>query len=181
MKIRLVNTTASVKPPGHFLDFGGKLIAPGKFELLDVIGIDSVLESWANQGLVQIRDAQEGTLLASAPNVETYKQPVQTVAASELDLEEDDFDLSEAKEAVLPNQGTEQQITGIMQSTAQSNIGEVPARVRISPSLEDRGPESRDPSPIPGEKPRSIDDSDKFTIRAPRTQGVGAVISTAKS
>lgn len=160
-KLRISNVTHVSNPPyGFTLDYKGKMFtSSGQPLVIEAEHVPEEIDQWMAKGWVRVVDAESGDMLSPPVEyVQTAGARPDAVTQND-DLDEFDFDPSTAKEARLPANGE-------LQPTAQG--------AKVSLSLEDQG--NAEHSPIPGDKPRSIDNSDQFTVKAPRTQGVGAVI-----
>lgn len=176
-KVRIINTTAALKQPGFGLEFGGNYIAANRplGLVLDLPVIPAILEEWKSKGWARLEDATEQTPLSKPGEADvTRGTVVQEVAATTVDAldEEEEFNLFDAKEASLPADST----APIDQAPEQDA-----SRARVTLGTAEEHMDAGAVSPIPGDRPRSVDDSDEFTIRAPRAPGVGAVISGSKS
>ena len=179
-KIRITNTTAlaSKGKPGFGLEFQGHYVAANRQLVLDLPVIPVTLEEWQAKGWVRIEDADAAPVSKPGEEAVTLGTVVQEAVASEVlssrtdeddILEDEEFDLTIAKEATMPVTQSSEAILG---ATAQMPDGR--ASVSLGSSQETVSAELV--SPIPGDKPRSVDESEKFTVRAPRAAGVGAVI-----
>jgi len=171
-KIRIVNITPIIRPPlGHFLDYHNHVIAPNRPLVLDLPVIDEVLESWAAQGFIRITNAEDGTPISGPGEaIVTAGTRISEIAQTQLpeDITEDDevdFDPEAAREASLSKGAHSPPLTQ-----------EYQPRTKISLGTETENHQYDGLSPIPGDRPRSVDDSEKFTVKAPRSVGVGALI-----
>ena len=175
-KVRITNTTAlhSNGGPGFGLEFQGNYIASNRQLVVDIPVIPVTLEEWQTKGWIKIEDADAAPVsnpgeAAVTPGIVVAEVSASKVLAEDTEedlLAEEEFDLSVAKEATLPADA----ITGILGSTEQST------RANVTLGLSEERVASDDVSPIPGDRPRSVGNADKFTVRAPRSVGVGAVV-----
>lgn len=178
LSFRVVNITNHVRPPGHFLDSGkengDRLIGVGKSITIQAQSADHLPEyvrSWLDKGYVRVYKS-DGTLLESAPPMAGELSPGSVGPIREMSAEvydngfyEDEPDLSAAVPAAMP-----ERMAPIIQSTAQSSPS---SRVRVSLGSENEGVPAGEISPIPGDRPRSVDDSDKFSVKAQRGAHLG--------
>lgn len=176
-KIRITNTTVmhANGNPGFGLEFQGNYIAPNRPLVLDLPVIPVTLEEWQAKGWIRIEDADAAPVSKPGEAVVTPGTVVGEARASqvlkkEVDdlMEEEEIDFSIAKEATLPS--TEAS-AGILQSHAQEQ-----AKASVSLGMAEETVPADQVSPIPGDRPKSVDNADKFTVRAPRSKGVGAVV-----
>lgn len=181
-KIRVTNIT---KNPGRrFLDpgdkYGNRIIAPGHSMFFDTPDgtYPECIQPWIEQNWVKIEDAKSGSLLSAPVSGELTPGLVSPIREMRSSDEHDDFgediDLEDAREAILPGH-----LAG--KSPIESTSPMVPdtrqQRAKVTTALRDEQvPASQGFSPIPGDTPRSVDESDKFTIKAPRSHAVGSVI-----
>lgn len=180
-KIRITNTTAIAAKgkPGFGLEFQGHYVAANRQLVIDLPVIPVTLEDWQARGWIRIEDAEAAPVSRPGEATVTPGTVVQEAVASEVlaadpgeDLLEEEFDLAIAKEATMPVTDAGTTILGSMLQT--------PEGVRASVSLgssEETVPADHI-SPIPGDRPRSVDESEKFTVRAPRSHSIGAVVKT---
>lgn len=171
-RYRIVNTT-NIDGRGSFLDLGsehqGIILPAGKSTSLELAYIPQLLMDWAEQGKIKIYDAETGEAAAGTSAVDISRgavAPVGEVSASEFDIGEDEPDLNEAIPAALPSRAN----GAHMPDNAQQS------RAKVTLGHENEEYPSDEISPIPGDRPRSIDDSAKFTVKAPRAQGVGGIL-----
>jgi hypothetical protein len=185
-KIRVTNVSRRGGGAGRFLDpgekYGNKLIGPGYSMIFDIPDgvMPDVLEVWGKDAAVH--NASSGELLAGPIAGElspAQLTPARAASASEDDPfgnEEDDIDLTDARDAFLPGnrQPQNEPMRAITPDTRQHS-GQA-QRAKITLGTRDEEHVGQDISPIPGDRPRSVDDSDKFTVKAPRSHAVGSVI-----
>lgn len=168
-KLRILNTTMAISPPrGFALDLEGKYIGPGREITIELPVIPVILEEWTRKGWARFQDADDKTPI-STPGEAAVTPGTVVNEAKPSDFEEEEFDLALAKEASLPHEATP---APIEQSNAQMQ------GAKVSFSMGEATTDADHLSPIPGDKPRSVDESDKFSIRAPRADAVGAVIKS---
>lgn len=178
-KIRITNTTAlaSKGKPGFGLEFQGHYIGANRQLVLDLPVIPVTLEEWQAKGWVRIEDADAAPVSKPGEEAVTLGTVVQEAVASQVlsseaddgILEDEEFDLSIAKEAMMPV--TES--TGAVLGSNEQMLG---SRASVSLGSTEETIPADQVSPIPGDMPRTVDESAKFTIRAPRSPGVGAVV-----
>lgn len=183
VKIKVVNTTKRLGGVGHFLDpgetFGNKIIGPGYSMLFDCPGgaYPGCVEDWLDKGSVVVYDAVSGDVVDGAPLAGDVTRgviaPVREMNGYQDDdlFGEDDLDLGAAREASMPEQTTENTMP-IQGELAQQHH----PRTRVTRGRLDEEIVGGEISPIPGDRPRSVDDSEKFTVKAPRASHVGGVI-----
>lgn len=172
-KYRITNTTAFLRHPGFGLDLDGHYIGPNPTKplIIELAVKPQVLEEWEDKKWVKIQDADDRTPVTKESMV-TPGLAVNEAKGEEVidklndELDEEEFDLGNAKEADLvggpvPLQGIEQHPR---------------AKVSLGSENENVGGGL---SPIPGDRPVSVDESDKFTVRAPRIHGVGSVVKSS--
>lgn len=182
VRITNITNTSPKFRPGRFVDFGGVLIGAGKSATVDLSNIDQNkhpgsnfdrLQTWAKEGKIRVANATDGTPITMpestdvTPGTRFNEAAASRVPDSDADDFEEDFDPTIAKEADMPATAA----VGA-HSPDNSNI----SKTKISMSGEEPNWDNSGTSPIPGAKPRSVDDSEKFTVRAPRVVGAGAVI-----
>ena len=171
---RITNiSNIATKTRGHFLDMGsehqnksmsvgGQLVLEAKsFDLLPACVL-----GWRADGLVRVVNLDDGAEISPAFSGELTPKSVNRF--NEVNSE-DEFDaepnLDEAVPARVPTEST-----GAM-------AGDISQMVKISDAAaEERY--STDMSPFPGEKAKSVDDNEQFTIRAPKSGGPGSVVRT---
>lgn len=179
-KIRVTNISNLVMPPrGIALDYGGRIISCGRSETLSVDAIDSLLEMWIEKRWARVQNAEDGTQLGTQPEsdmvggpkfAEVAKEQIDQTPESEADEFEMDFDPTVAQEAQMPS-GSENH------KPIAGDLAQTQGRAKVSLGTETENlSHSGGLSPIPGDRPRPVDEADKFTVRAPRQQGVGGVI-----
>ena len=168
---KILNTTNNLQAPGYFLDFNGQTFGPGR--QITVHQMSDVIMQWVAEGKVHAMKSNGEAIgsVASSSVALTPFNRLHEVTQTEFSEDEDDINLSDANDAALPRT---EATAGIMQSTSQSYDNK--AHVSIGLTEENNTNNSLATSPIPGNKPVSVDDSDKFTVKAPRTTSVGAVI-----
>lgn len=177
-KIRIYNTTSFLKFPGFGLDFQGHYIGPNPERplIIEVPVVPEILERWEAIGWAKVKDADDKTPVTKPSEAAvTPGTQVNEAASSSMDLEDDIFpDMAVAKEASLPMEGAG---PAPLQSISQSDSGEAArARTKVTFGTSDRPGLADSVSPIPGDKPTSVDNSEAFTVRAPRHNGPGAVV-----
>ena len=176
-KIRITNTTAiqSGGGPGFGLEFQGNYIASNRQLVIDIPVIPVTLETWQAKGWIRIEDADAAPVSRPGeaevtPGIVVAEASASQVLAAQQDMEDlladEEFDLSVAKEATLPAEAA----AGVLDSTDQV------AKASVTLGLAEERVASDTVSPIPGDKPRHVGDAEKFTVRAPRAKGVGAVV-----
>lgn len=171
MKIRVTNLTHSVQPPtGFFLDFDNKFLPAGRALTIEVSVIPQAVQEWADKGWAKIQDADSGEHLSGPGEaVVTAGTRINEVADSQYDEFDDiGFNPEDAREAALPNGAHMPPIGQMEQPRARVSLG---MSETVNTANADFGH-----TPLPGETPRSVDDSAAFTIRAPRSQEVGKII-----
>jgi len=170
-KVRITNITAFKSPPGFGLDFMEHYIPANAARplIIDIPVIPQILEEWQANGWCKIQDADDKTPVTKESEA-AVTPGTQVKEAHDALLEEEDFDLSVAKEAALPSTGPVP-----MQDIRQTEH----PRAKVSLGTEDGMNLSDTHSPIPGDRPVSVDDSDQFTVRAPRVNGPGAVVRSS--
>jgi hypothetical protein len=191
-KIRVTNITRQKYPAGQFLDpgktFGNKLISPGRAMIFDCPDghIPDIVAQWAEEGKVAIHNAMDGAVIMGPIGGEITPgtvAPVHQVTRKSLeqhDIDElfnEEPDLADALEATMP-EGLPFEKTRAMSPDTRQMQTPLQNSARVSLGKRDEGSQVQhtEISPIPGDRPRSIDDSDKFTIKAPRSHAVGSVI-----
>lgn len=174
-KLRITNITSLKYPPlGFALDFAGNFIPANLSRplIVDIPVKPFILEEWEEKKWVKIQDADDKTPVTPPKEVAAVTPGTQLNEASDDLLEEEELDMSIAKEAAL---------------TAEEAGGPVPlqnitqaqsARAKVSLGSEDEKVMGG-LSPIPGDRPVSVDESEKFTVKAPRSTGPGAVVKTS--
>ena len=184
-KIRIYNITSFLHSPGIGLDFEKKYIPPNpnKPLVIDLPVIPQLLEEWAAKKWVKWVDADDKTPVTKETETVITPGPLSEAKASEVDaldeLDDGDIvDFSIAKEAALPGDaGVEKSGPVPLQPINQTHVEEPSkGRAKVSLGSEDKMNMAETVSPIPGDRPRSIDNSDAFTVRAPRHNGPGAVV-----
>lgn len=174
LKLKLTNTTPLVMPPhGMALDYKNTIIPANKYAILSLEHVDELLETWVTRGWVKLNQADTGELLSKPSELAiTAGTKINEVAVSQLPQSDDsldeeiDFDPSNAREAAMP--------AGHMGDISQQSSPPIGARVSLG--SESDGGANIGLSPIPGDRPRSVDDAEAFTVKAPRHVGPGAVI-----
>jgi hypothetical protein len=180
--VRISNITNVKNPPGFFLDFAGALIGAGKHAVVDLSKINQEkhpgstldrLQTWVSEGKARVVDAGSGAPITVPEDTDvTPGTRFNEVASSQLpasDAEdfEEDFDPSLAKEADMPHTAS---VGAHAPNTASV------ANTKVSLSGEEPNWDNSGTSPIPGAKPRYVDDSEQFSVRAPRAPGLGGVV-----
>jgi hypothetical protein len=173
-KLRITNITSLKHPPvGFGLDFNGHYIGanPTRPLIIDIPVMPFLLEEWEAKGWVKIQDADDKTPVSMpVPSEKAVTPGTQLNEVSDSLMEEEELDLTVAKEAALV--GAEKDSHVPLQ-----DINQAP-KAKVSLGSEDENMSSG-LSPIPGDRPVSVDDSEKFTVKAPRSQGPGAVVRTS--
>lgn len=172
---RVVNVTNQIQAPGFFLDFGekaSKILGAGKHTVLQAENYDTLPEfihEWVDKGYAKVYSAADNTQISGTVSGEitpSQVSPVREMSGEDLphldDFMEDEPDLEVAREAALP----------ISQSTAQMR-----PKARVSLGQESENYSAQDGlSPIPGDRPVAVDNSEAFTIKAKGGRHVGGVI-----
>jgi hypothetical protein len=187
-KIMVTNITHKNGGAGVFLDpgevYGNKILGPGRSMTFDCVGgvLPDVLEVWGN--MVAVYDAEKGTEVLGAGGGELTPgtvSPVREMAgAVDGDPKDDDFledeepNLDSAIDAVMPGGQMPAERTGPISGDLRQQAP--PPRARVS--LGSRSDEviGAELSPIPGDRPRDLDNSQQYTIKAPRANHVGGII-----
>ena len=180
-KIRITNTTSFLKPPGFGLDYLGRYIPPNPARplVIEVPVIDDVLEVWQSNKWCKVQDADDKTPVTKETETTISPSLLGEAKASAVDslddsLDEDIMDFSMAKEAALSADVLEKTGPVPMQS-----INQMPqARAKVTLGTREPAGLTDSVSPIPGDRPTSIDNSEAFTVRAPRQSGPGAVVKS---
>lgn len=179
---RITNiTNIATQSRGFFLDLGadngGKHIGVGKNVVLEANSYDTLpacVIGWAEKNFVRVLDLGE-KLVVGGPAMDGEMTPSGINPVSEArGSEEDEFDaepdLSSAVVAALPDQENFNPINQSSSGHAKTRISEAMAEERSATDI----------SPIPGDRPMSVDDTADFTVRAGRSNQPGAVISRSK-
>lgn len=182
MQIRVTNITNEITPAGEFIDlgpsFGNYLLRAGASWQGEVgEAVPQLFIQWAAKGKVRVVRAsdQEPMYGPVADITPKTVSPFREMNSAQDSIDEEEPDLEEAVEAALPVQ------TGSrgshLPSTEQVYNAAPKVRVSLGETANEVGKAvDTDISPIPGDRPRSVDDSDKFTVKAPNYQAVGAVV-----
>jgi hypothetical protein len=175
-KIRITNITSFLKPPGFSLDYKKHFLPPNPARplILDVSVIDETLEHWAANKWIKIQEADDKTPVIPESVTAAVGTPtkINEVVGSDFDTVEDDiFDTSVAKEATLPSD-----LVDKVGPVPLQPINQAAPRVKVSLGTQDSGNLADAVSPIPGDRPTPVDNSEAFTVRAPRQSGPGAVV-----
>lgn len=201
---KIVNVTHTVSPqgPGRFLSLApqntenkndhGRLIGAGKSFLLEASSPHALpieVQNWAKKGWVRIFNAENMEAVGGTPSidgeiVQGTGSPVRELSAQtadnshEYDIDEIEPDVTQAREAALPTQqGGKTSFGAHMPDIRQQSSPQTRGKVSLGMETERFDPNVEDQlSPIPGDRPVPVDDSSKFTIRAPRSNQVGSVI-----
>jgi hypothetical protein len=179
-KIRITNITSFLQPPGFGLDFHQHYIPPNPARplVIDIPVIPQILEEWQENKWCKVQDADDKTPVTKdsviTPGLQVNEAKASKVDTLDDDLDEEGFDLTVAKEAAL----TGNEPVGGPVPIHPINQAER-AKAKISLGTEDGMNLADTHSPIPGDRPVSVDDSDKFTVRAPRQNGPGAVVRSS--
>jgi len=169
-RYRVTNTTGATGNAAY-LEYNGKWIINGRHIFVDEI--DEVLEDWQNKGHIRVHDMEKGEFVGGSAIVQaapmTAGARLNEVAS--VDMTEDDefaFDPEEAVEAGLPvYEGRGQHLPDTRQESG----------ARVSNGFSERSTHNDDAmSPIPGQRARDVDDSARFTIKAPNSHAVGGII-----
>lgn len=182
-KILVTNTSQKRGGAGLFLDpgeaYGNKIIGPGRSMTFDCPGghLPDILQVWGDN--VSVYDALSGSEVLGASDGELTPgvvSPVREMAGAydgdpkhdDFLLEEEEPDFADAREAVLTSQMAGPIAGDLRQQSAP----------RAKVSLGSRSDEvvGGELSPIPGDRPRDLDNSQQYTIKAPRAQHVGGII-----
>jgi hypothetical protein len=181
MQIRVTNITNEITPAGEFIDlgpsFGNYLLRAGASWQGEVgESVPQLFIEWATKGKVRVVRASDqepmyGPVADITPKTVSPFREMNSVQDS---IDEEEPDLEEAVEAALPVQ------TGSrgshMPSTEQVYAAAPKVRVSLGETVNDVNVVDNDISPIPGDRPRNVDNSDKFTVKAPSYQAVGGVV-----
>ena len=179
MQIRVTNITGELSPAGEFLDLGPQfnsyLLRAGASWQGEVgEAVPQLFVEWATKGKLRIVRATDGTPLYGPITDLTPKTiaPFREMNSSEDDpFGEEIPNLDEAVEAKLQTQATGSHLPSTQQIAAPK------VRVSLGSTAENPGKTVVDTiSPIPGDRPRSVDDSEQFTIKAPSYRAVGGVV-----
>lgn len=199
---KIVNVTHTINPPGRFLSLPptnpdnkndhGRLVGTGKSVMIEAgsqHALPDQLQTWAKRGWIKIYDADSMSQVGGAPNVvgeiiQGTGSPVREISADkadrdhEYDIDEIEPDVTSAREASLPiQQGGKTSFGAHMPDTRQDAGPQMRGKVSLGMETERFDPNVEDQlSPIPGDRPVSVDESAQFTIRAPRKNHVGSVI-----
>ena len=182
VRITNITNTSPKFRPGRFVDFAGVLIGAGKSATVDLSRVDHKLhpgsdfdrlQKWAQEGKIRVANATDGTPITMpedtdvTPGTRFNEAAASRIPASDHDDFEEDFDPTIAKEADMP-------ATAAVGAHSPENTNT--SKTRISMSGEEPNWDNSGTSPIPGAKPRYVDDAEQFTVRAPRQAGPGGVI-----
>lgn len=179
---RITNVTnLATGSRGHFLqmdvEHANKMIPVGGQVILKADRYEHLpqyIMSWADKNYVKVHDLDkenghiagfklDGEITPSSIN------PIREMNSLDIDMEEDEIDLSGAFEAKLPD--TIEKTAPINQNIDQMS------KVKISQAMQEERVSS-DLSPIPGEKPVEIDNSSHFTVKAGRSKQPGSIVKT---
>jgi hypothetical protein len=162
---KVLNVThQATKTRGFFLDLGvqngNKNMGVGKHVILDVANkhlLPECVLTWAKDGWVQISELNKDSDMDTAPAADITPKTLNPFTEANGENEFDEVpSLDDAVPARLPSEN----LGPVEGSTAQlANVTGAAAEERYSQDL----------SPIPGETPRSVDSSDDFTIKAPKS------------
>jgi hypothetical protein len=180
-KVLVTNVTQRNGGAGFFLDpgekYGNKLLGPGRSMYFDCVGghMPDFISHWGDA--ITVHDATSGDVLVGPASGELTPKavsPVREMTGTDDDFLDEEPSLDEAQEAFMPHRLTEESTAPIRGDISQMS------KPRAKVSLGSRGDETigASLSPIPGDIPRDLDDSSKYTIKAPRSHAVGAVIGT---
>lgn len=183
-KILVTNVTQRNGSAGHFLDpgeaFGNKLLGPGRSMYFDCVNghLPDIIERWGDA--VTVHDAASGDALSGPVAHEISRgvvSPVREMTGTQDGVEDDFMDgeelnLDDAVQAVIPSRLTDERTAPIAGSLRQQQA----PRARVSLGSRNEEVIGGEISPIPGDRPRNLDDTERFTVKAPRSHAVGAVI-----
>lgn len=163
---------------GHFLDLGvelgGKHIAVGKSIDLTAESpqhLPECIQNWADKNWIRVIDVSnpEGPVISGlGVGGELTPSSINPISEANDDMFDEDIDLTNAQEARIPEQT--KPIMGDINQMSKTKVSEAMAEERVS----------TDVSPLPGEKPREIDNASQFSVKAPRSNQPGGVISRNK-
>lgn len=188
MNIRVVNITHERGAAGSFLDLGPEfknaiVRAGGSWQGAVGDSIPQMFQDWAARGLVRILDATNGeTLFGAAQDITPRSvSPFREMGASR-DIMDEEPDMDEAVEAMLPTQAGKRIVErgAHMPDNRQVQSPDRRASVSLAETTTEVGHVHDPLSPIPGNTPRNVDDSDAFTIKAPRYNSVGSVVGSGR-
>lgn len=182
-KILVTNVSQKFGGAGMFLDpgeaYGNKILGPGRSMHLDCPGgvLPDLLQIWGKN--VAVYDASNGMEVLGhvsgeltpgivAPLREMAGQIDGDPKKGEFFLDEEEPDLDGAIDAVMPSH-----MAGPISGDLRQQSGP-----RAKVSLGSRSDEvvGGELSPIPGDRPRDLDNSQQYTIKAPRAQHVGGIV-----
>lgn len=185
-KILVTNISQKRGGAGLFLDpgeaYGNKILGPGRSMQFDCVGgvLPEILHVWGDN--VAVYDASSGSEVLGPSNGDLTPgvvSPVREMAgALDGDPKNDDFlyeeepDFSDAREAVMPSHLAGERTAPISGDLRQQSA----PRAKVSLGTRNDEVVGGELSPIPGDRPRDLDNSQQYTIKAPRTQHVGGVI-----
>lgn len=191
-KILVTNISQRHGGAGLFLDpgeaFGNRILGPGRSMTFDCPGgvLPDLLQIWGKN--VAIYDASSGIEVLSPSNGELSPglvAPVREMAAAiDGDPKRDDFlddelpgldEMKNAQDAVMPGLVAGQSPRELRGPIAGDLRQQAP-RAKVSLGTRNDEIVGGELSPIPGDRPRDLDNSAQYTIKAPRAQHVGGVI-----
>lgn len=167
-KLRIRNVTGINTPVKKILDpgekFGNITILSGRYMFLDADpkALPPPFDQWEVEGFISVQDATTGDEYSAPIGGEITRSalnPFSEVKGEDEDELFGDPDIGEAVDAVLPGNLK-------LGTTPGSHSPDIQQGARVSFGLETKN-QSTDTSPIPGDRPRSVDNSDQFTVRAP--------------
>lgn len=186
-KIVVTNISNQRGGAGLFLDpgedYGNRIIGPGRSMTFDCPGgvLPDILHVWGNN--VVVHNALDGMEIGAPAGGELSPgmvSPVREMAgALDGDPKRDDFldeeepDFADAVDAIMPSQMASERVGPISGDLRQQSGG---ARAKVSLGSRSDEVVGGQLSPIPGDTPRDLDNSQQYTIKAPRTQHVGSII-----
>lgn len=188
-KIVVTNITQKAGGAGYFLDpgegYGNKIIGPGRSMTFDCPGghMPDILQVWGNA--VTVHDASNGVEILGSGGGELSPglvSPVREMAGErDLDPDNEDFlndeepSLDEAIDANMPNRlaGHSPNERG---GPIAGDLRQQSSRTKVSLGTRTDEVVGGELSPIPGDRPRDLDNSQQYTIKAPRANHVGGIV-----
>lgn len=175
---RITNVSnVATQTRGFFLDLGkengDKHVGVGKTLILSAERYEHLpacVQDWAKRGWARVVDLDQNAVVGG-PGVDGELTPSMINPVREMNGEDqldEEPDIADAHEAVLPNMEGTGPINQSSRQMASSNtkVSQAMAEERVNGDL----------SPLPGEKPREIDNMSDFTVRAPRSRESGGII-----
>jgi hypothetical protein len=173
-KVVVTNVSNRKGGAGRFLDpgkdHGNRLFGVGRSMTFDCPGgiLPEMIKTWGDD--CTVHDALDGTEVLGTVNGELT--PAKLTPAHELQnrefMEDEEPNLKDAVDAALPKNSFGP-IAGDLRQ-------QVHPRVKITEGHQDDEVIGGELSPIPGDRPRDLDNSQQYTVRAPRGQHVGGII-----